>query len=181
MRQLQDLLEILGAAGVLGLGVLLFCAAFHLTAVAPAERELDAQRTAVERFKSRSPYQKVSASNGASSELSRFYGLFPPVEGLTAELEKLYSLARGASLELQQGEYRLENRSDGLAAYRVTLPIRGGYPQIREFMGLVLKEMPIASVDALRFERKKVGDTQLDAQVRLTLHLRSTGESAPVQ
>ena len=176
MRQLQALLETLGAAGVLGLGVLLFCAAFYFTAVAPPERELEAQRSAAERFKSRSPYQKVSSSSGASSELSRFHSLFPPVERLTDELERLYSLARDAKLELQQGEYRLETRGEGLAAYRVTLPIRGSYPQIREFLGAVLKEMPIASVDALRFERKKVGETLLDAQVRLTIHLRSTGE-----
>jgi hypothetical protein len=32
--------------------------------------------------------------------------------------------------------------------------------------------MPIASVDGLRFERKRVGDTLLDAQVRLTLHFQ---------
>lgn len=177
MRQLQALLEILGAAGVLGLGVLLFCAAFYVTAVGPAERELGAQHSAAERFKNRSPYQKVSSSSGASSDLSRFQSLFPPIERLTDELEKLYSLARDAKLELQQGEYRLEARGEGLAAYRMTLPIRGGYPQIREFIGAVLKEMPIASVDALRFERKKVGDTRLDAQVRLTIHLRSASES----
>ena len=177
MRQLQALLETLGAAGVLGLGVLLFCVPFYLTAVAPAERELEAQRSAAERFKSRSPYQKVASGNGASSELSRFHSLFPPIERLTDELEKLYSLARNAKLELQQGEYRLEARGPGLAAYRVTLPIRGSYPQIREFIGAVLEEMPIASVDALRFERKKAVEAQLEAQVRLTIHFRPPVET----
>jgi hypothetical protein len=32
--------------------------------------------------------------------------------------------------------------------------------------------MPYAAVDALRFERKKVGDAQLEAQVRITLFFR---------
>jgi hypothetical protein len=36
----------------------------------------------------------------------------------------------------------------------------------------VLKTMPTASVDAVRFERKRAADTQLEAQVRLTLYFR---------
>lgn len=175
MRKLQALLEKLGASGVLGLGVLLFCLPFYLTAVYPAEQEVQAQRTAAERLKSRSPYQKVSAGSDAD-ELQRFQNLFPPVERLTGGLEHLYSLARKAKLELRQGEYRLEGRGPGLMAYRVTLPMRGAYPQIREFIGAVLEEMPIVSVDALRFERKKVGDAQLEAQVRLTIYFRPQDE-----
>lgn len=171
MRKLQALLDMLGTAGVLGLGVLLSCVAFFLTAVNPAEQELQAQRAAAERMKSRSPYQKISAGSDAD-ELQRFQNLFPPVERLTDELDRLYALAHKAKLELQQGEYRLEGRAPGLLSYRVTLPIRGAYPQIREFIGAVLEEMPIASVDALRFERKQPADTQLEAQLRLTIHFR---------
>ncbi|MFN7085525.1 MAG: hypothetical protein ACK4N4_02720 [Burkholderiales bacterium] len=176
MRKLQALLEMLGAAGVLGLGVLLFCAAFYLTAVEPVEQELRAQRTAAERLKSRSPYQKIAAGSN-TDDLRRFQSLFPPLEQLTAEVERLYALARKAKLELQQGEYRLEDSGPGLASYRVTLPLRGAYPHVRGFVGAVLEEMPTASIDALRFERKKAGDAQLDAQIRLTVHFRSTVEN----
>jgi len=35
-----------------------------------------------------------------------------------------------ANLELLQGEYRLEKPSFGMVFYRITLPIRGTYPQI---------------------------------------------------
>jgi hypothetical protein len=44
-------------------------------------------------------------------------------------------------------------------------------------LSALLKDMPIASLDALRFERKKAVDAQLEAQVRVTLHLRPSGES----
>jgi len=179
MRELRRLPETLGAAGVLGLGVLVSCAVFYLTAVRLAERELEAQRAAEVRLKSRSPYQPVSATNSAEAELLRFQNLFPAVERLPDELENLYAVARNAKLELQQGEYRLESRGQGLTAYRVTLPVRGTYSQIREFIGSVLEDLPIVSVDALRFERKKVGDAQIEAQVRLTIHFRplAAGES----
>lgn len=177
MRQLRRVLETLGAAGVLGLGVLLFCVPFYLTAVAPAEREIEAQRAAAARLMSRSPDQPVTGSAGPAADLWRFQSLFPPVERLPDELETLYALARNAKLELRQGEYRMEARGPGLAAYRVTLPIRGAYPQIREFIGAILGQAPIVSVDALRFERKKAGDAQIDAQVRVSIHFRPQADA----
>jgi hypothetical protein len=171
VKRLNAWLARLGAAGVLGVGVLLACAGFYLSAVAPAERELAAQRLAAERLRTRTPHQPVAA-DGRGEELRRFYGLFPPVEKLTDHLEQLYGLARGAQLELAQGEYRLEKRDAGLWSYRVVLPVRGTYPQIRGFVASVLKTMPVASVDGLRFERKRAVDTQIDAQVRLTIHFQ---------
>jgi hypothetical protein len=173
--KLNTLLNRLGISGVLGLGVLTACAGFYVSALAPAEEEARAQRVALERMRARTPFQPVAAS-GRAEDLRRFYNLFPPASGLTNDLERLHRLARSAGLELAQGEYRLERRPAGLWAYRVTLPVRGGYPQLRDFVDAVLKEMPIASLEALRFERKKAADTELEAQLRLTLHLRPSGE-----
>jgi len=175
VKRLHDWLHALGPAGVLGIGVLIFCVPFYLSAVRPVERELQAQRSAAERLRTRAPFQPVSGG-GRAEELRRFYGLFPPVEKLPDELERLYGLARAAKLELLQGEYRLEKPLAGMASYHVTLPIRGTYAQIRQFVGAALKDMPIASLDALRFERKKVGDPQLEAQLRLTIYFRPANE-----
>jgi hypothetical protein len=171
VTRLNAWLNRLGAAGVLGVGVLLACAGFYLSAVVPAQRELAAQQLAAEQLRARTPRQAV-ATTGRADELRRFYNLFPPIEQLPQELDRLYGLARGARLELAQGEYRLEKRGGGLWPYRVVLPIRGTYPQIRAFVGSVLQTMPTASVDGLRFERKKVGETALEAQIRLTLHFQ---------
>lgn len=175
MRLLRQVLEVLGTAGVIGLGVLLFAGAFYFSALGPAEREVQVQALGAERLRTRTLLQPGSAGDPAD-DLRRFYALFPPTERLSGELERLYALARKANLELQQGEYRLEAKNPGLAAYRISLPIRGAYPQIREFVDATLAEVPIASVDALRFERKKVGDTSLEAQVRLTLYFRQQDE-----
>lgn len=171
MNRLNGFLNKLGAAGVLGLGVLLFCIPFYLSAVRPAEIEVAAQHEAAERLRNRGPFRPVSVDH-RSEELRRFYGLFPAPQRLADELETVYSLARDANLDLMQGEYRLEKRGTGPVAYRILLPLRGTYSQIRLFIGSVLREMPIASVDALRFERKKIAETQVDAQVRLTLYFQ---------
>ena len=174
--RLDVLLARLGAPGVLGIGVGLACAGFWFSALQPMRQELAAQRLALERLHARHPYQPVS-SGGRAEELRRFQNLFPPAEELTDQLERLHRLARRAGLDPARGEYRLERRPAGLWAYRVMLPVRGSYPQLRDFIGALLKEMPIASIDALRFERKRAAETELDAQVRVTLHLRPPGET----
>ena len=175
MRALGPLVERLGIPGVLAIGVLLFSALFYYSGVRPLEHELEMQQAAGERLRSRTPAQLVS-SDDRTGDLRRFHELFPPVERLPEELEHFYAVARAAGLQMQQAEYRLEARSGGLLAYRVNFPVRGSYSQIRQFVGATLQEMSTVSLDALRFERKRVGETQLDAQVRLTIHFRPEGD-----
>jgi hypothetical protein len=169
VRRLRRILEALGAPGVIGIGVLVFCLPFYLASVAPAEREV-AKRSAAAAKATRLAGQPVSAPDGAA-DLERFYRRFPTLDALQSELEAIYAHARASKLQLAQGEYRLE-KGVGLAAYRVTLPVRGSYAQVRQFIGHVLKDMPTASLDAVRFDRRKAGDAQLEAQVRLTIYLR---------
>jgi hypothetical protein len=169
VRRLRRILETLGAPGVIGIGVLVFCLPFYLASVAPAEREV-AKRSAAAAKTTRLAGQPVSAPDGAA-DLERFYRRFPTLDALQSELEAIYAHARASRLQLAQGEYRLE-KGVGLAAYRVTLPVRGSYAQVRQFVGHVLKDMPTASLDAVRFDRRKAGDAQLEAQVRLTIYLR---------
>lgn len=172
--RLERWLRRLGPAGVLGVGVLLACAGFYSDALAPLEQQVRAERVALERLRTRTPYQPVA--NGRDEELQRFYSLFPSAAQLGGEIERLHRLARKSGLELAQGEYRLERRAEGLWAYRITLPVRGSYSQFRDFLSAVLAGMPVASIDALRFERKKALEAQLEAQVRLTIHARPTAD-----
>jgi hypothetical protein len=177
MNRLRSFLARLGAPGVLGLGVLLFCIPFYLSTLRPAEEELRSKRFPVESPLARAAVMPVSADSRAL-RLEHFYTLFPPVERLGSELDRLYALARSSGLDLLQGEYRVEKRPAGLVAYRITLPVRGSYSQVRGFAGAVLTKMPIASIDGLRFERKKSGDAQLDAQLRLTIYFQPARDNA---
>jgi hypothetical protein len=167
MRRLRRLLDALGPAGIAGLGVLVFCVPFYFSAITPAEKELE-RRSASKVL----PVQVQNIGNDPGAELERFYSRFPPVDQLGAEMKALYAHARASRLQLAQGEYRLESQTGGLAAYRVTLPVRGDYSQLRQFVGRVLTHMPTASLDAVRFERKKAPDSQIEAQLRLTIYLR---------
>jgi hypothetical protein len=176
MRVLQRLLRILGPFGIAALGILLFCAVFYWNAIKPAETEITAQREAAQRLKSRTPYKPVAvALDRRSDDLRRFHNQFPPTGKIPTEVEKLWMTAAEYKIDLEKGEYRLESTGLGLARYRVTLPVRASYAQIRNFINFILKEIPTASIDGLRFERKKISETQLEAQIRLTLYFRPNG------
>ena len=177
MNRLNEILGLLGTFGVLGIGVLFFCLPFYFSALRPAEHAVAAQQDTAERLRSRGPFRAVAIDDRAD-DLLRFYALLPPLEQLPAALGQVYALAQAAKLELKQGEYRLDGRGTGPVAYRITLPIRGSYAQVRAFLDAVLREMPLASVDALRFERRKAAEAQLDAQIRLTLHFRPRGDGS---
>ncbi len=175
MNRLRMLLRTLGLPGVIGIGILLACAPFYFGTALPAQRELAAQRSASESLRQRGALRPVALED-RDTQLDRFYDLFPPVDRLGTELERIYGLARESGLDLLQGDYRVEKRSAGLVAYRVNLPVRGSYAQVRGFASAILTDLPIASIDALRFERKKPADAQLDAQLRLTLHFRPASD-----
>ncbi len=171
---LRALLRHIGLSGVLGVLVLLASATFYGGVLRPTERQVEASR--FEALATKSHRAKPVALDRESEELQRFQALFPPAEELPDQVEHLFALAHAADLVLAQGQYRMEKRAGGLMAYQIVLPVRGSYAQIRAFVGSVLSDMPIASVDALRFERKKRAETQLDAQVRLTIHVRPAEE-----
>jgi hypothetical protein len=173
---MHRLLRILGPFGIAAIGILLFCAVFYWNGVKPAEGEIAAQREATQRLKQRTPYKPVAVPvDRRSDDLRRFHSLFPPTAKIPAEVEKLWMTAAEYKIDLEKGEYRLESTGLGLARYRVTLPVRASYSQIRNFINFILKEIPTASIDGLRFERKKISETQLEAQIRLTLYFRPGG------
>ena len=177
MILLRNMLHGLGLTGAAGIGMLLICAAFYFGAVKPAESDIAARRDAAQRMKSRAPYQPVSLDRRAD-DVQRFYSLFPPTAAITDEMEKLWTIATEYQVNLQQGEYRLESAGPGLSRYRVTLPVRASYVQLRQFINYILTERPAISIDGLRLERKKIGETQLDAQIRLTLYFRPASAAA---
>lgn len=172
MRRVRILLRALGPAGVVGIGILLFGIAFHAGTIGPAERELSALRLAAARGSALGAERTV-AGGPSAADLHRFYRLFPTLDRLPDELEHLYGLARASRVELLRAEYSLEDGAAPLTAYRVTLPVRAPYPRIREFIGRALQAMPIVAIDVLRFERKRSGDSEVDAQLRLTMYFRS--------
>lgn len=169
-------LKRLGWLGVAGLGLLAFCLAFYVSALLPAQASLAELQAQTNSLRARQSQSQTSQAKEVRPEtqLAAFYGFFPNTGATPDLLEKLFDAAQEANVALDQGEYRLvSGKGDKIARYQVTLPVHGSYPQIRKFIGLVLVELPAASLDGVSFQRQKVSDTVVESQIKLTLHLGS--------
>lgn len=171
---LQAGLDLLGWPGVAGLGLLAFCLVVYLSAFLPAQHRLAEMLTQAGNLRTQMAKSKATqmATPAPEIQLSSFYQSFPAHAATPDLLEKLYAAAAESGIALEQGDYRLASgKGDKLERYQITLPVRGTYPQIRKFIGRLLADLPAASLDGVSFLRQKVGDTQVESQLKLTLYL----------
>ena len=87
---------------------------------------------------------------------------------------KVFAQAAAAGVELSRGQYEFVPSRDGVAArYRMTFPVRTTYPKLRDFMDRTLIALPAVAIEGLRVERKKVGDEEVDAELKLSAYVQS--------
>ena len=98
----------------------------------------------------------------------------PPRADAPNVVAKILEEARAAGVELPRGQYEYVPARDGMAArYRMTFPVHASYPQLRAFMDRTLLALPAVAVEGLRIERKTVGDGGVDAELKLSVFVRS--------
>ncbi len=165
----------LGLPGLLGVALLLGALVLSLTVVQKKTVQLAELKRESASLKSRIERAAKSGipETGSTEELNKFYGFFSGA-ALTDWLNKIYAAAGEQNLVLEQGEYRLSpDKSGKLAQYHVTLPVKGSYLQIRQFVDQALIDVPVAVLDDIDFKRELIGATQLEARIKLTLYLRA--------
>jgi hypothetical protein len=163
----------IGWAGVAGLVLLLFGIGFSLTAIQNERAQLARAegRAASLHTRIREAARGGITLTGAEAQLADFYSFFG-IRDTTIWLDKIYAIAAKHNLTLDQGEYRVTPDKTGkLIRYEVTLPLKGSYVQLREFLDDVLTEVPVAALDDVGFKRESIGTTTLEARVKLTLFL----------
>jgi len=176
--RLSEAMQAIGRAGIVGLALLAFSLSFVSSTLWPSWRELDAQRAAAVVARDAMPDANAKTSSrevSSADELRSFYDVFPPQADVPELLSRLYAAAAEERLLLLRGEYGLNVDSQtGLMRFRIALPMRGSYRQIREFIGAVLRDVPAAALDEVTFERSRIAEREVDAQVRFTLYLKAS-------
>jgi Tfp pilus assembly protein PilO len=165
----------LGWPGLLGLVLLGGSALFYVAAVRQEQARLQqAERQAAGlRDRIQQAARGGIPLTGSAAQLSEFYGFFAG-HAATEWLDKIYAAAAKHGLTLEQGEYRtLPDKTGKLMRYQLTLPVKGSYVQIREFVDTVLTEVPVAALEDVGFKRENVGATNLETRVRFTLFLEA--------
>lgn len=174
-RALGRRLRRLGLPGMLGIGVWVMAATFHLSAVLPAQQRLDEVRASAASLQQRIAQagRQLNANERTPAEqLAEFYRVFPDEASSPDWIGRIEAIAQDSGLSLDQGEYKPTRDTVGrLTRLQMTLPVRGEYRQIRRFLSGTGAAVPIVSLEQVQFERQKIGDPLVDAKIKLVLYL----------
>ncbi|HWA38664.1 MAG TPA: hypothetical protein VG873_12425 [Burkholderiales bacterium] len=169
-EQLLRLRADLGRTGLLALVLLLVAFSFHALVVAP----LQAKNAGLALTLS----QKAPASVARSGEkLARVYEALGREETATDWLAKLYAISKATGVEMPSANYKMESgaskedASSRIQRYEIVLPVTATYGQLRDFLGRALAEIPVLSLDQLSLKRESRNQGEVQAELRLTLHL----------
>ena len=106
-------------------------------------------------------------------QLAQFYQTFPEQAQLSDAVGKVYTIASTRNLILEQGKYNLVvEKGNILVRYEMILPVKGAYPQVRQFVSDALKQLPHLVLTSIIFNRKKIDETSVEAELHFTMYLR---------
>lgn len=172
-QQLLQLKEQLGWQGMSGLALLMLAGIFNFMTLQPVTQEVEYMRSRLDAAKSKSSAQARTINSGdRQEELRVFFDSLPAERDVTDILASISAVAEASGVELKQVEYHLEDKNKSRREYQLFFPVQGGYANIRHFVFRVLAEHSAVALDQVNFQRDKVGDQVLKAEVRLTLFLR---------
>ncbi|MFZ6765921.1 type 4a pilus biogenesis protein PilO [Undibacterium sp. Di26W] len=112
--------------------------------------------------------QMVSDENTVRIHL--FYEHLGEKKHVEQQLKTVFFLAAESGIALKTGEYQLsENNAGQYFTYRIQLPVKGTYQQLRKFIEQVLLTIPFASLDEISFKRETINGTVIDSKIVFTL------------
>lgn len=176
MRPLMNLLRPLGWPGLLGLLMLLAAA---LLALGPTPR-WEAQASQLEAEAGRlqrqlRAQQRVAAAPDAQATLTpvQWQLRLPPAEQRQQRLADLLELGLRQGLVSTRTEHRLTlDAGAGLERLRITMPVQGGYAQLRGYIDAALLQDPGLSLDSLKLRRASPQAAEIEAELLWSLHAR---------
>ncbi|MCE3264620.1 MAG: hypothetical protein K0R43_3699 [Pseudoduganella sp.] len=121
------------------------------------------------------PAQLVQAAPPptANENLAHFYATLGAKRHAEQQVKQLFDIAAKTGLALDQGDYKLSvDKAGGMAAYQVTLPVRGAYQNIWQFSLQALSAIPFAALDDIAFRRDTISEPVVEARLRFTLYLK---------
>lgn len=172
---LAESLRNLGLPGVAGITLLVFSLSYALSAILPLRSQVESYQAQIAAAKARAARGEAGIPDDTpAAQLRAFYQYLPPQPNAPEWLDKIYAAADKANVTLLRGEYGLAvDAETGVARYRILLPVKGSYGQIRGFISAALDSVPTLALDDVNFERDKISENQVEARVRMTLYLKA--------
>lgn len=172
-RLFEQFSKQLGWQGVTGIVLFALAGGFFVLALKPLEQETGFMHNRLEGVRSKAAIQARTFSLGdQQKELGMFFDSLPAEDDVTDILAKVYAIAEASGVGFKQAEYHLEDKDSPKMEYKITFSVQGDYGRMRYFVSRVLAEYPAISLDQINFQRDRINDPVLKAEIRLTLFLR---------
>jgi hypothetical protein len=175
-RLWQRLLRRVGAAGLVGLALLLLAAALLAWTPGLLREAAELRETAQARqaaWFERTQHQPAPPS--LQAQVDRFSARFPTRAQYAEDLKEVFAAARRHAVSLNKGEYQFVSEPNSpFQTCTATFPVRESYADIKQFTADVLRRLPHAAMDDLRLERSDAGADRLDARIRISLTYRAS-------
>ncbi|MGY0194541.1 GspMb/PilO family protein [Leptothrix sp. BB-4] len=143
-----------------------------------ARRQAAAQAEAAQAPASRSRPARMAAVSNAIALLESL----PPPTQRGADLTRLVELSHQLKVELSRGDYAVERLDpaadaaalgdEAISQWRLQLPVRGSYAQLRRFTAEMLNTMPHVALDGLQIDRPDTQQAELETTLRITFFYR---------
>jgi Tfp pilus assembly protein PilO len=174
MKQLIDQFrEQLGWQGMSGIVLLALAGAFQMLALKPLQQEVTFMRSHLDVARTKTSMQSRTFILGdRQKELGMFFDSLPDEQDVTDILASIYTIAEASGVGLKQAEYHPDSNDRSRVKYGMIFPVQGEYVKIRYFVDRVLADHQAIALDQINFQRDKVSDPILKAEIRFTLFLR---------
>lgn len=172
---LTEFLSGLGYPGMAGALLLLGGAAYGLAFLLPQRHTVEVLQERIERAEHRAAALRLGTDGplpAPPTPAEVLYAALSPSDALAPQVERIHAAAAGEQLVLLQGEYgRSEVPGTRLVRYRISLPLRGSFAQVRRFIAGACAAVPGLTLDDLQLQRQSVAEAQVDARVQFSLFL----------
>lgn len=165
-RRVAYAIRRLGLPGWIGVALIVATGIYLVLVVLPALGVRDRLIGEIAASEEKLSFCTSAADMSPAQRLASFYGEFPTAERVPDELARLFKFAEAHKLELDVGEYSFVRAQGGrLDQFRITLPIKGSYPDIRAFAAAALEAVPALSLESVALRREKVAETTVDGRI----------------
>jgi hypothetical protein len=171
---------LIGLAGLLGAVYLIGIEAPSLMQrqAELARRQATQQAEAAQAPATRSRPARMAAVSNAIALLESL----PAPSQRGADLTRLVELSHQLKVELTRGDYAVERLDpaadaaalgdEAISQWRLQLPVRGSYAQLRRFTAEMLNTMPHVALDGLQIDRPDTQQAELETTLRITFFYR---------
>lgn len=170
LLRLRHLLLGLGWPALLGLTLALAALGTDLWVTGALEHELEG--LGKKRAELRLQVARASSNEAGGAPMLKLDQLHDK-QRIDSLLASVHAAAQKHAIALAQGEYRIQAEpGTRLARYRMVLPAKGSYPQLRAWLDELTAAQPGLQIDELSFKRENITQEGVEARINLSLLVR---------